>query len=64
MTPSERIFVTVFGLAFVSAVLSVPILGFAPLAAVASGAVLHAAGAQFVVRLGRRPASRARRSND
>ena len=49
MTPTERIIATVFGLAFVSALLSTPFLGIAPMLGVCSGlamlaAVAHAHG--------------------
>ena len=48
MIPSERVVVTVFGMAFVSAVLSIPIIGIAPLLSVMFGFVVLAAAGKYV----------------
>lgn len=57
MTPSEKIFVTVFGLAFVSALLSTPFLGIAPMLGVCSGLAMLAAVAHAHGRLSERRGS-------
>ena len=48
MIPSERVVVTVFGMAFVSAVLSTPFLGFAPMLGVIFGLGVLAAAGKYV----------------
>ena len=54
MTPSERIFITVFGLAFVSAVLSTPFLGVVPILSVCGTLAMLAAIADAHGRLSER----------
>ena len=48
MNPSESVVVTVFGMAFVSAVLSTPFLGFAPILGVIFGLGVLAAAGKYV----------------
>lgn len=54
MTPSERIFVTVFGLTFVSALLSTPFFGIMPILSVCGALAMLVAIADAHGRLSER----------